>query len=129
VEPHALDAPDAEERKAVLAKTASQTRMVERQIWPKLAHPGRTSSWPFGRGGGRGHRAVSIAGGTARRTNVRGLDRETVLALLDIYEAALRELSEWDDPALDELIRRLTVRRTEIVAALAESYMPENDDG
>ena len=58
---------------------------------------------------------------------MRGLDREALLALLDIYELALRVLSEWDDPVLDELTRRLTVRRTEAVAALAASYMPNVD--
>ncbi len=61
-----------------------------------------------------------------RRASVEGLDTETVLVLLQIYEEALAELRAAKDPAFSELMRRLERRRAEVVAALAQLWFPED---
>jgi hypothetical protein len=67
-----------------------------------------------------------LRGKTGRR---EGVDTETLLSLLQIYEAALRELREMNDPALAGLTRQLVIHRAEVIAALAASYMPDDDEG
>jgi len=60
-----------------------------------------------------------------RGATVRGLDAETLLRLLEVYETALRELGAMNDPAVSGLMRRLERHRAEVIAALAELWFPE----
>ena len=56
---------------------------------------------------------------------MEGLDAETLLQLLEVYETALAELRAMDDPAVSDLMRRLERHRAEAVAALAALWFPE----
>jgi hypothetical protein len=56
---------------------------------------------------------------------MEGLDAQTLLQLLGVYETALAELRAMDDPSVEQLVRRLERRRSEIIAALAALWFPE----
>ena len=56
---------------------------------------------------------------------MEGLDAEALLQLLGVYETALAELRAMDDPALEQVMRRLEHRRDEALAALAALWFPE----
>jgi hypothetical protein len=58
---------------------------------------------------------------------VKGLDEQTLLQLLRVYEAALLELRQINDPSVKSLARRLERRRMEAIVALAQLYMPEEE--
>jgi hypothetical protein len=47
------------------------------------------------------------------------LPAKTLLGLLEMYTTAIDDLRALRDPAVDGLIRRLTLHRDELVAALA----------
>jgi hypothetical protein len=57
---------------------------------------------------------------------VKGLDKETLLDLLGIYETALRELQRMRDPSVTGLILRLERRRAEVIGALATAYFDDD---
>jgi hypothetical protein len=58
---------------------------------------------------------------------MEGLDKETLLNLLQIYETALSELRQMADPSVSGLIVRLERHRAEVIAALATMYMPTDE--
>jgi hypothetical protein len=69
---------------------------------------------------------VSEGSAGERRVRVEGLDDETLVSLLQVYEEALAELRAMKDLAVSGLMRRLERRRAEVVAALAQLWFPEN---
>jgi hypothetical protein len=54
---------------------------------------------------------------------VERLDRDTLLNLLTMYEATIRELEDTHDPLVAGLLRRLERRRGEVTGALAAQYL------
>jgi hypothetical protein len=56
---------------------------------------------------------------------VEGLDVQTLLQLLGVYETALGELHAMEDPRVADLTRRLERHRAEVIAALARLWFPE----
>ena len=54
---------------------------------------------------------------------MQDLPRETLLNLLSMYEAAIRDLEKTGDPRVAGMLRRLEHRRSEVIGALAEQYL------
>jgi hypothetical protein len=50
---------------------------------------------------------------------VKRLSKGTLLNLLEMYEAAIRELEQLHDPSVTDLLRRMERHRAEVVTALA----------
>jgi hypothetical protein len=55
---------------------------------------------------------------------MRNMPAKTLRGLLRMYETAIADLQAMHDPAVESLIRRLTLHRDEVVAALAIASRP-----
>jgi hypothetical protein len=57
---------------------------------------------------------------------VKQLKKETLLTLLAMYDAAIRELESLNEPQAAGLVRRLEHRRAEVIDALGPRYWRED---
>ena len=55
---------------------------------------------------------------------MRQVDKKKLLALLDLYDSAAKELQALNDPAVAGLIRRIGWHRADVVRALAALNAP-----
>ena len=58
---------------------------------------------------------------------MKQLKKEALLTLLEMYEAAIRELEEMDDRQADGLLRRLERHRAEVSALVAKQDLAPDE--